>query len=186
MRTTIVVSLASIAAVLLAGCVHPMTITAKQEGAEISVDGKPIGKSPATYQETTGAAGTIAILVKDGAREKRILVQKNQPAWEPVGAGAGGGVGGCLGLWVVGGCVSGIAAGVFPPCGLVWCPIAVVALASIPAGAGVGWYFFGNKGPDKVDVDLATGVVETTPPNLTTDTAAPPPPPPPALKGVRY
>ena len=140
------------------GCAHSVRIESTP-GAVILVNGKNIGSSPATFQETTGMAETVQVTARHLGREKTIHVSKGDVDIAPIGAGAGIGAAACgagLGVTV-------IAAFVFLPCAIVTGAASWASLAAAPAA---GWFFFGHKLPDTVRVDLgdAPAVADVTRP----------------------
>jgi hypothetical protein len=174
-----------VAVALSVGCSHAVNITSTPPGADIYVDKKKVGTTPTTYTEETGSSGQVEIVAKANGKEKKVTVAKDKFAPLPIGAGAGAGAGACLVIggasWVVA-LVSVVAGTVFPPCLLgALCPwLSPVGCLAIPAGAGVGWFMFGNQMPDTVNIDMAdagAAAPEVAPPtsaapNATTNPAA--------------
>lgn len=131
---------------LSVGCAHAVRIESAP-GAEIFVNGKSVGHSPATYMETTGGSDSVQVTAKLHGREKSVNVQRSDVDMAPIGAGAGIGAATCgTGL-----AVTLVTAFVFLPCAAVTGAASWGALAAAPA---VSWFFFSHKMPDVVKVDL--------------------------------
>lgn len=143
-RSLVIVPLA-----LLFGCATPMLVSTTPAGAEITVDGKAVGKSPATVQVDSGGAA-VSVKAKANGKEVTKSVPKDQTNWSPVAAGAGVGVGTC--------CAASAGASVItvlvPFASLVALPITCLGCAAL-VGAPVGAYFlWGSKPADQVSVEL--------------------------------
>jgi MYXO-CTERM domain-containing protein len=131
---------------LSVGCAHAVRIESAP-GAEILVNGKSVGTSPATYSETTGSSDTVQVTARLHGREKTVSVQRTDVDMAPIGAGAGIGAATCgTGL-----AVTLVSAFVFLPCAFVTGAASWGALAAAPAAS---WLFFSHKMPDTVTVDL--------------------------------
>lgn len=148
------------------GCAHSVQINSDPPGAEVFVRGQAIGTTPVAWQDETGEQGQVEIVLKRGGEEKTVIIQKNQLAWEPIGAGAAAGAGACLGLGCLGGGAISMLGSVFPLACFLGIPLGIVQLVALAAGPGVAWWLYGNKGPEAVTVDLTNNSVQTVPPGL--------------------
>lgn len=171
-------SLALVPLALLFGCATPMVVSTTPPGADITVDGKPVGKSPATAQIDSGG-GPVTVRAKiSGRPEVTKSVSKDQINWAPVAAGAAAGVGTFCATLTLSGVI-----GVFVPVlNFVTCPLGCLGCASVVA-APVGAYFlWGSKPPEQVTVELGSSVAPAPyaeAPIAPTSPDAPPPPPAP-------
>lgn len=139
-----------------------MGVKTTPPGADITVDGKPVGKSPVTTEVPSGGP-PVVVKAKVGDKEVSKTVQRDGTNWGAVGAGAGAGVGTFCAGWVC-----SFALG-FTPLAVAGIPIGCIGCASL-VGMPVGAYFmWGGKPPDQVTIDIA-GAPSTLPP--------PPPPAP--------
>lgn len=134
-----------LAVVLGAACTHTTTIRVENdERAEIFVDGRPLGTTPAKHVEWFGAKDSpveIKARLKDGTvlEEK---VQRDQVSWGAVVASAVGGVGVCAGLLVCASVGASLASGCgAAPC--VGCGGVAVGCGAGLAGPIVGYSFLG-------------------------------------------
>lgn len=163
-----------------------MNVTTTPPGADITVDGRPVGKSPVTTEVPSGGP-PVAVKAQVGDKEVTKTVQRDETNWGVVGAGAGAGVGTFCTTWACSAVV-----GVFVPAlSLITIPIGCIGCASL-VGMPVGAYFmWGAKPPEQVTVDVAGAPAATTPsvpappamvpvdePVPPADGATPPTPPP--------
>ena len=72
---------AALAAVLLAGCAHPVVIDSEPPGASVLVDGTLIGKTPVSFVDRSGFKRSYEVTVSlDGYRPlHQVLTQQFQP-----------------------------------------------------------------------------------------------------------
>jgi hypothetical protein len=110
------------------------------------MDGKKLGTTPFTYNETTTQAGKVELVAKQAGKERKFSVDRNQVDVMPIVAGAGIGVGACLALNAV-----GFVAGFLCPFAL---GLNVAGCLALPGGPVLGWYAFGNHMPDTVAVKM--------------------------------
>lgn len=111
-RTAVAVGVV-VTGTLSVGCAHAVRIESSP-GAEIFVNGKSVGTSPAIYSETTGSSDT-QVSARLHGREKTVNVQRTNVDMAPIGAGAGIGAATCgTGL-----AVTVVAGFIFLPCALV-------------------------------------------------------------------
>jgi len=89
-------------AITAMGCAHKIKVITNPPGATISVDGKKVGKSPTTFEESPlpGAHRVEAQL--DGYKPARVVVNRTETNWWWVA----GGLAGCAVCYPVG-CLTG-------------------------------------------------------------------------------
>ena len=158
---------------LLVGCATPMLVSTTPPGADITVDGKSAGKSPATVQVDSGG-GPLSVRAKGGGKDVTKSVPKDQTNWGPVAGGAGVGVGACCAINGAAGLISLI----FPPAAFLGC-VGCVALVGAPAGA---YFLWGSKPADQVSLEMgvpASAIAPAAPQPVAPSTDAPPAPPAP-------
>jgi PEGA domain len=132
---------------LSVGCSHTVNFKSEPPGAEVYIDGQKVGTTPFAYEEKTAGSGQVEVIAKQGGKEKKTTVLRNNLAAMPVAAGAGAGAGACVVL-SCGSIVLG-----FITYGLCWVGT-LPALLLIPAGAAGGWFLYGNQMPDTVTIDM--------------------------------
>jgi hypothetical protein len=181
MRHFTLVALLSFALVA-ASCASTMNVTTTPPGAEVTVDGKPVGKAPVSTQVPSGGPPVVVKAKHDG-KEVTKNVNRDDTNWGVVGAGAGAGVGTFCAGWL---CSFGLG---FTPLAILGIPVGCIGCASL-IGMPVGAYFmWGAAPPASVTVDVAGAAPATAappPPSApSTEPVAPsdgtPPPPPPEV-----
>lgn len=166
------------------GCSHAVAIRmADNSPAEISVDGKNLGKAPVTYQETFGFKDSVYQIVAkrpDGSQVKMEGKRTVTGSGEGIGIGAGVGAATCLGLSCMG---SGISLGLsVVGLAILGTPFGCLGCVSLVAGP-IGGYFLAAKSPDTIVVAEtggspgdSSGGSSPPPSSLPSDPAAAPPP----------
>lgn len=159
------IALALVAALSSGACASTMNVTTTPPGADITVDGKPMGKSPATVKVDGGNA-PVAVKAKYQGKEVVKNVPRDQIDWATIGAGAGAGVGGCCAL-------SAVAFGVNLVVPFAGIPISCLACGSLVGGPLGAYFLWGQKPAEQVTLDLGVPAAPAEAPP-----AGPVPPPP--------
>lgn len=154
MKTLLLLLLAPV--LLSVGCAHTANFTSEPKGVDVYIEGKKVGTTPFAYEEKSAGQGPVAIVAKQGGREKKINVPRSQIAVMPIAAGAGAGAAACVTLNAVS-CLASFVIGPFA-----W-PIGIVGCLALPGGAGVGWYLYGSQMPDVVTIDMKDAEVPPPP-----------------------
>lgn len=169
------------------GCNHAVAIRmADNSPAEISVDGKNLGKAPVTYQDSWGLKDSVFQIVAkrpDGSQVKMEGKRTVTGSGEAIGIGAGVGAATCLGLSCMG---SGVSLGLsLVGLGILGTPFGCLGCVAL-VGGPIGGYFLAAKSPDTIVVGAADGTPGTPggssegssppPSSLPSDPAASPPP----------
>jgi PEGA domain len=150
-------------ACVASGCAHTVNMTSEPAGAEVYLNGQKLGTTPFAYEEKSAGSGKVELVAKQGGKEKKVSVDRNQLAMNPILAGAGAGAGACLAINAVG-CLGWFVIGFFAA------PVNLVGCLALPAGAGVGWFMFGNQMPDTVKIEMTDAA-----PAASASPGAPPP-----------
>lgn len=137
------------------GCKHTVEIRSSPEGATVSQNGVPLGKTPLLYEEQLGPKEAQRFQVEVAGVERELNVERGQLQMTGVGIGA---LVGCVGCCLYGSLV-GAVANFFPPAGFAGLLGPLLPIA----GAIVGWMQFGYFSPDTVEMNLRSGEVQTFP-----------------------
>lgn len=140
---------------LSTGCKHTVEIRSTPEGATVSKNGVPLGKTPLLYEEQLGPKEAQRFQVEVSGVERELSVERGQLQMSGVGIGA---LVGCLGCCLYGSAVAAVA-NFFPPAGFAGLLGPLLPIA----GAIVGWMQFGYFSPDTIDMDLRTGETQAFP-----------------------
>lgn len=171
-------SLAALLACALASlaCTHTIEVRSEPPGADVLLDGEPVGQTPLTLERQTSHADVRSLVVRTDGQEARLALLEDGWLFEPILAG----------FALMGGLVlAGIAAAV---AGYVMLVASLILLPSLGAGAvafvviGAALLYggvlassfavyapflaigeFARGGPDEVFVDFRRGRVTTSP-----------------------
>lgn len=166
-----------VAALLGAGCTHTMEVRSEPPGAEVLLDGEPVGVTPLVLERPTSHANVRTLVVRQGDEEARLALLEEGWAIEPIlGSILGAVATGALGLGVgfagyitsllfaisSGPNVGLLTAGVFGGLLILYAGMAVAAAATHLPFIGAGE--LARVGPDEVYVDFSRDKVSTSPP----------------------
>lgn len=157
-------------------CTHTLEVRSEPPGAEVLLDGEPVGQTPLTLERQTSHADVRTLVVRHGDEEARLALLEDGWAFEPIlaGFGAMGGLllagaltttigyatmlGSLLFVTTVGtpGLAGLVVGGV-----LLYGGILVASSAIYAPFLAVGE--LSRRGPDRVDVDFERARVRTSP-----------------------
>lgn len=163
-------SLASLA------CAHTLEVRSEPPGAEVLVDGEPVGETPLTLERTTSHADVSSLVVRKDGREARLALLEDGWRFEPILAGFvtmgaltfGGIAAAAIGYVALFASIilvptfgAGVLAGMIVGAVLLYGGILTSVFAIYAPFFALGE--FARAGPDEVTVDFVRGRVTTSP-----------------------